>query len=288
MTKRVVSRLALSSIAIAVFGASVLSADCNNYAADGVTYHCSMTFNGRTRTWVQYIPTGYVSGNGLFLGLHGAPGNGDNFEGSSMLGFSASSGANFIYLAPDGGIPSSLSGSFIWEINDLSQTNSHQCSGSGCANDTGFLRALIQRYVSGTAAVGRPLDPDKVYVGGHSEGAEMTLEMAVTSSDLVAAVLRMRGCLPILLHPRQFLALQAMVLPQRRYPCSSSKGNLVLSLFAVIMDYSVAHKASSRLTSNLIISPGQIVVVLRQPPPFVRGLPQRMAALLCRQVNLLG
>jgi poly(3-hydroxybutyrate) depolymerase len=120
-------------------------------------------------------------------------------NGDSAHGIAA---PNFIYLAPDGGIPAqgASPGFFIWQINNNSQTTSSQC-GPGtmipnCPDDNGFLRALIQRYINGTQSAGHPLDPNKVFVAGFSAGAAMALQTAVTSGDLVAAVFSNEGLFP--------------------------------------------------------------------------------------------
>jgi polyhydroxybutyrate depolymerase len=59
-------------------------------------------------------------------------------------------------------------------------------------DDTGFLAALIEHL-----AVTLPVDRDRVFMTGHSNGAMMTFRFACERSDLVAAVAPVAGSLEI-------------------------------------------------------------------------------------------
>ena len=83
-----------------------------------------MTFNGKTQTWVQMIPTNYVSGNAMVIGLHGSGETGALRTGGSLSAFS-SAGPGYIYLAPNAHADTRGN----WEIDDASGLT-NQCGNS--------------------------------------------------------------------------------------------------------------------------------------------------------------
>lgn len=148
------------------------------------------TSDGRTRTYHVYVPSGLATSSAkvpLLLALHGGFGSGRQFEVNS--GFDGIAAANgFIVVYPDGiGIGSDGTKIRTW--------NAGGCCGPSAkqnVDDVAFLKQLIdhleQQY---------PIDPDRVYAAGHSNGAMMSIRLACELSNTIAAIGVQSGALEV-------------------------------------------------------------------------------------------
>lgn len=152
----------------------------------------------RTRTYRVHIPP--APGHTplpLVIVLHGGGGNDDN--AARMTGMSAKADReNFIVVYPDG------SG----RLGDKLLTwNSGNCCGYAAENnidDVGFIRALI-----GKLQTQYPIDAQRIYVTGMSNGAMMAHRLACEASDLIAAIGPVAGALNVECQPARPVAVIA-------------------------------------------------------------------------------
>lgn len=155
------------------------------------------TADGRTRTFHTYVPASVDTSAGapampLLVALHGGTGSGLQYERSS--GFDGLAEANgFMVVYPDAvGIGD--------DGTELRTWNGGQCCGPAATqgvDDVAFVDQLIgeleDRY---------PVDSDRVFAAGHSNGAILAYRLACELSDDVAAIgvqagtLGVEGCDP--------------------------------------------------------------------------------------------
>jgi polyhydroxybutyrate depolymerase len=127
----------------------------------------TLDVGGVSRTYLLHFPAGDTGGRSLplVIALHFYPGTGSALR--EMIGMDAKADRHkFLVAYPDG-----LDGGF----------NALVCCGATA--DVAFLRALTQHLVS----TGRA-DPDRVYLTGISNGADMSFRAAVEASGLFAAI----------------------------------------------------------------------------------------------------
>ena len=146
----------------------------------------SLEIDGRERTWRLYVPrslppTGEVP---LVIGLHGGFGSGEQFAADAYFGAQAERGG-FIAVYPDG-----ISRGRLIEVRTW---NAGNCCGEAAdqnVDDVAFIEALIDRLHTAL-----PLDADRVYITGHSNGAMMGYRLACELSDRIAAIAVVAGSL---------------------------------------------------------------------------------------------
>jgi polyhydroxybutyrate depolymerase len=136
------------------------------------SFQLKLTSGERERTYVLRIPPSYSGQKPvpLVLLLHGRGSRGVQVERYSSLGAKADT-EGFILACPDA-------------LGDPTTWNAGLPGGMlGRADDVGFLRDLIDD-------LGRKLslDPDRIYVAGHSSGAMMSYRLAGELSGRIAAV----------------------------------------------------------------------------------------------------
>ena len=115
----------------------------------------------------------------MVVGLHGGLGSGDQFASNSQFEKTAEA-EHFVAVFPDG----------------LRNT----WNGGGCCgfasrtkvDDVGFLAALI-----GDLEKRLPVDPGRVFMTGHSNGAIMALRFGCERADLVKAIAPVAGSLEV-------------------------------------------------------------------------------------------
>jgi polyhydroxybutyrate depolymerase len=74
-------------------------------------------------------------------------------------------------------------GTTFWDATD------YCCNfGRAAVDDSGFLRALIEAVQAGF-----PVDPQRIYVSGHSNGGFMSYRMACDHADLIAGIASLAG-----------------------------------------------------------------------------------------------
>lgn len=143
----------------------------------------SLVWDGLTRTYSVHVPSQLVTGTPLVLVLHGAGSNGA--QAARYTGMSAlADQEGFLAVYPDGAPGRANS--------DRGRTwNAVHCCGKAYQNDIddlGFLTALIQKMLAAY-----PVDPKRIYVVGHSNGAMMAYRLAAERSELIAAIAPLSG-----------------------------------------------------------------------------------------------
>ena len=141
----------------------------------------TIQYGGATRTFYVHTPPGYDGSQAvpLVLALHGGAGNGLKLENVSGWSLKADQN-NFIVVYPNGGSPGNAGGSdsFSWNIYNW----------DGQPDDDGFLLALINALKTQYN-----LNPNRVYMTGHSNGASMTNTFAFAHADVLAAIAPSQG-----------------------------------------------------------------------------------------------
>jgi polyhydroxybutyrate depolymerase len=135
--------------------------------------------DGRQRTYRLFVPADIGSGYPLVVALHGGLGSGEQFASASGYDEVAAR-EGFAVIYPDGYRRT-------W--------NGGGCCGRAVAedvDDVGFLVSLIEQLTQEL-----PIDPERVFMTGHSNGAIMTFRVACERSDLVAAVAPVAGSLEV-------------------------------------------------------------------------------------------
>lgn len=142
------------------------------------------TADGRTRTYRLYRPTHRAADAPLLVALHGGLGNGDQFAATS--GYERLAEANgFVVVFPDGTPTAVGQRNLVW--------NGGGCCAAAVRNgvdDVGFLRTLIAKL-----GASEGIDPTRVLVTGHSNGAIMAFRLACEDADQVVAVAGQAGTL---------------------------------------------------------------------------------------------
>jgi len=159
----------------------------------GTTSDASLTTpDGSQRTYRVYQPSAGSTRMPLLVALHGGTGSGAQFEANS--GFDELAEANgFVVVYPDG--------------TGIGIGNGRVWNGGGCCgraqqdrlnvDDVGFISNLIDRIVATY-----PIDPDRVFVTGHSNGAILAYRLLCELADRVsgaafqAGTLEVDGCNP--------------------------------------------------------------------------------------------
>ncbi|MCA9860046.1 MAG: prolyl oligopeptidase family serine peptidase [Thermomicrobiales bacterium] len=152
--------------------------------ASGVSVDRIITVDGMERTYRVHVPPAAGSPGELpvLIVLHGGGGNGKQIERTT--GFSdLADEEGFIAVYPDGSgrLPKRLT----W--------NAHNCCAYAHAehiDDVGFISELIGQLIAND-----PVDPARIYIAGHSNGAMMTFRLACERSDLFAAAAPYAGAL---------------------------------------------------------------------------------------------
>ncbi|MEO8539780.1 MAG: PHB depolymerase family esterase [bacterium] len=145
------------------------------------TTHGTLQFGGRERTYRLFVPAGLKDGAKLPLvvALHGGLGSGDQFAG--VTNFEAmAQGEGFVVVFPDG----------------VSNTwNGGGCCGQAAkqkVDDVGFLAELI-----GVLVHDAPVDPARVFMTGHSNGAIMAFRFGCERPELVKGIAPVAGSLEV-------------------------------------------------------------------------------------------
>ncbi|HET9066540.1 MAG TPA: PHB depolymerase family esterase [Gemmatimonadales bacterium] len=145
----------------------------------------TLRFDGMTRRYRLHLPPGQRPGPmAVMLALHGGGGTAAQFEGENGLDAVADR-EGFVTIHPDGTGPRP-NRFFTWNAGEA-------CCGwarEHDVDDVGFLAAVL-RDASGRTSI----DPARVYVTGHSNGAMMAYRFAAERADLVAAVIAVSGAM---------------------------------------------------------------------------------------------
>ena len=143
--------------------------------------------DGSTRTYHLYVPRSLPDrAVPLLVALHGGLGSGTQFEQNTDFdGLAEANG--FIVVYPDGTPTGYGPDRLVW--------NAGGCCGRAEANrddvdDVAFIRALIGHLESTYR-----IDPDRVFVTGHSNGALLAFALACQLSTMVDAIAVQAGAL---------------------------------------------------------------------------------------------
>lgn len=133
-------------------------------------HELTLIHDGVQREYLLHAPPGYDTDTPmpLVLALHGRPSSPDSFQSLTGLSDEADE-AGFVVVYPAG-----VNGGWV-------------VTGAG-ADDVGFISALID-----TVERTWGTDPDRIYVTGFSNGAQMTFRLAAELSDRLAAVAPISG-----------------------------------------------------------------------------------------------
>lgn len=154
-------------------------------AVAGREQEVSFEFGGRTRRYLMQVPAGADAALGLplVLVLHGGGGNAEFARDATGFAELASR-EGFLAVFPDGtGVLRSKL--LTWNSGGLPVYAVEQD-----VDDVGFLRAVVadvQRRV--------PVDPERVFAVGHSNGGMMVHRLAREASDLFAGVAAVAGAM---------------------------------------------------------------------------------------------
>lgn len=140
------------------------------------TYRFNETIQvgGIARSYTVNLPPNYYKSSAfsLVIGLHGGGGSASQFENSTKLTDKANS-VNFIVVYPDG-------------TGVLKTWNAGECCGYAMNNDVddvNFISKLIDKLIDTYK-----INPEKVYVTGHSNGGMMSYRLACELSAKIAAI----------------------------------------------------------------------------------------------------
>ncbi len=170
---RGVAACLLTMAALASFAppASALP-NCSERGAKAPEARCeSLAFGGRERTYRLYVPARLAPAAPLLVVLHGGGGGGAGMEALTGKGFNRRADeAGVLVVYPDG-----LDHGWNDGRHDLRSRSSRDH-----VDDVGYLRALVE-------SLGRryPLDRQRLFVAGISNGGMMTLRLACDAADLV-------------------------------------------------------------------------------------------------------
>jgi polyhydroxybutyrate depolymerase len=142
-----------------------------------------LVWDGQNRTYQIHVPANLAAKVPLVLVLHGAGGSGAYAARYTTMSEVADR-EGFIAVYPDGTAP-------LPALNNLRTWNAIHCCGGAYrknVDDVGFLTALIKKL-----AREYHVDPKRVYVVGHSNGAMMAYRLAAEKSELIAAVAPLSG-----------------------------------------------------------------------------------------------
>lgn len=139
--------------------------------------------DGLTRTYRVHAPPSVLEGTPLpvMLAFHGGGGNGQQFQESSGIPRVADR-EGFLAVFPEGTGPLRL---HTW--------NAGGCCGSSPrrgVDDVGFTDALLDDLARRT-----PVDADRIYATGHSNGAMMAYRLAAERGHRIAATVPVAGAM---------------------------------------------------------------------------------------------
>lgn len=144
--------------------------------------------DGVDRIYSVYTPANLPEDAPVVIFLHGANGNMRSFvaEGQTpRRWFEIAEEAGILVVVPNGFNTGDGDG-----LGDVQTWNELLTFFSG-ADDVGFILQVIEEV-----SAGRPVDPDKVFVGGRSNGANMSLRLAIEAPNRFLGVAPFLSSLP--------------------------------------------------------------------------------------------
>ncbi len=159
------------------------AAQANAHDSSGGLMQLDMPYAGLQRSYALHVPASIAGKPApLVIVLHGLGGSGRQVVAQGRW-LQASQRFGFILLAPDGSLEhpgrraSFLGNKRSWNAGHESGSTAEQRD----VDDIGFLRVLIARISSRY-----PVDPDRIYVTGFSNGAAMAFRAAAQLKGIAA------------------------------------------------------------------------------------------------------
>lgn len=177
----------------------------------------TLTHDGIERRYRLHVPAGLAAGEDvpLLVALHGGTGTADQFEASAGFEDLADT-EGFIVVTPNG--------VGTGPDNALQTWNGGYCCGPAMnqdVDDVGFLVALVDEV-----ARDHPVDRDRVFAAGHSNGAIMAYRLACEASDTFAAIGAVAGSLGVDCNPSQPVSvLHIHGLADDNHPVEGGRGS---------------------------------------------------------------
>jgi polyhydroxybutyrate depolymerase len=166
--------------------------------ADSANHHeGSIEVGGRTRTYFVHTPPGYDGKTHLpmVIVIHGGGGNAENAEKMSRMSAKADQ-ENFLVAYPNG------TGRFDERFLTWNTGNCCGYARRENVDDVAFFRALIDQLEKNY-----PVDPQRLYVTGMSNGGMMTYLAGCNLADKIAAIAPVAGAQNFDCHPSQPLSV---------------------------------------------------------------------------------
>lgn len=143
----------------------------------------SLTSAGINRSFSYYFPSTLQGEAALIFVLHGSTGSGDQVREQAGYEFDLLAEAHqFIPVYADG---------FENHWNDCRATADYSANTENI-DDVSFIRQMIAVFVER-----HNIDPDKVFVTGHSNGGHMAYRLALEAPQLVRAIAPISANLPV-------------------------------------------------------------------------------------------
>ena len=142
----------------------------------------ALQHDGRTRSWIAYVPTRPSSHPALIIVLHGSMGSGAQVRAHFGYDFDRLADQNgFIVVYPQG---------YDGHWNDCKKEGPFAAKRENI-DDVGFLHALVDRLV-----IDHQVDRSQVYVTGVSNGGAMALRLALQTPDFARAYAAVASSVP--------------------------------------------------------------------------------------------
>ena len=175
---------------LAVGGCGVVGNESITSISDvpGTAEH-AVQIGGNSRSFLLHVPPrrprrlGRAAAYSLVIVLHGSGAEGETVRKMSQMD-GLSDSARFLVAYPNGS---------KGPLGFRSDWNAGECCGSAegrNVDDVAFVRALVENV-----ATRMPVDRDRIYVAGFSDGGRMTYRLACEMSEQVAAIAVVAGSL---------------------------------------------------------------------------------------------
>lgn len=159
-------------------------------ASAGTLYtHQAITHDGGTRYFHYYVPSGFTGDLPLVFALHGNGGSADEVAGLTSAKAPLSV---WMDVADDEGIIICYPDGAVGSDNDQGWNDCRDNESNPTTDDVDFIETLISWFDTN-----ENIDTNKVYSSGMSNGAHMSLRLAIESSANFAAVAGVAAALPV-------------------------------------------------------------------------------------------
>ncbi|MEQ9297446.1 MAG: PHB depolymerase family esterase [Cyclobacteriaceae bacterium] len=137
----------------------------------------TLQYQNLDRRYVVHLPPAYDPGQStsLVIVLHGGSGSADNVQGFTRMN-QVSNEHNFLVVYPQGYAPTAIGG-FSWADGRGTPADDMNI------DDIGFIDKMIDELI-----LDYPINQDKIYISGFSNGGFMTQRLACEMNDRFAAM----------------------------------------------------------------------------------------------------